>query len=180
MLKFITGNNGKYKEISEILEPIGIKRANIDLDEIQELDPYKIIRHKLNEALKHEKAGFFIEDTSTYYKAFNNKLPGTLMKWFLQVLKPIGLYKLAKKMDDTKAEMHAIIAYVDNRKKVHFFEGRTKGGIVKPRGKGGFGVDAIFKPVGSAKTFGQLKEKGSTKFSPRYKAAMKLKKYLLK
>lgn len=180
MLKFITGNNGKYFEVSTVLSPLKVKRVNIDLHEIQELDPHVIIRHKLNEALKVEKRNFFIEDTSTYYQALGGKLPGTLMKWFLQVLKPEGLYKLAKSLGNTRAEMHTIIGFVDKAKRVFFFEGSTKGQIVKPKGKYGFGVDVIFKPDGSNQTFAQLKREGSTSLSPRNKATQKLKKFLLK
>lgn len=182
MLKFITGNKGKFKEASEIFKPIKIKRVNVDLDEIQELDPQKIIRHKLKEAFKHHQSDFFVEDTSASYSALKNKLPGPFMKWFLDVLKPEGLYWLAKKLGNTKAEMRTIIAYTKNKNQVYFFEGVSKGRIVKPRGMGinGFGVDPIFLPDGSKLTLSQLKNFGGTKFSARNKAVNKLKKFITK
>lgn len=180
MLKFITGNKNKFKEISKALFPLNIKLVNINIEEIQELDPYKIIRHKLKEAFKQEKGNFFIEDTSTYYKALGNKLPGTLMKWFLDVLKPEGLYGLAKKLGSCDAEMRTVIAYAKNKSQVYFFEGRTKGKMVKPKGNGGFGLDPVFKPNSSSQTLAELKKSGLYKFSPRTKAALKFKAYLLK
>ena len=179
-LKFITGNDGKFKEQSAIFLPIKIKRVNIDLDEIQEVDPYKIILHKLKEAFKHESKNFFIEDTSCSYRALKNKLPGPYMKSFLVTLGTMGLYNMAKKLGDTRATMLTVIAYVKDKKHIFFFEGSTTGNIVKPKGSGGFGVDKVFMPKGSNKTMAQIKESGITKFSPRFKAAMKLKAFLLK
>jgi len=178
MLKFITGNKGKVKEMEAILAPLKFSPVNIDLDEIQDLDPYKIIRHKLSEAFNYHHAEFFIEDTSVYYKAFKNRLPGPFMKWFLQTLEPKGLYELARKMGRTGATMQTIIAYAKSPKQVYFFEASTNGSIVKPKGGYGFGVDVIFKPAGSAKTLAELKSSGSSIHSARYKAAMKLKKFL--
>ncbi len=182
MLKFITGNKGKVKEMTEILAPIKIRAVNIDLEEIQELDVYKIIRHKLKEAFKHHKRDFFVEDTSAYYQAFNKMLPGPFMKWFLYALEPKGLYELAKKLGDFGAEMRTIIAYAKSPKQIYFFEGKVKGRIVKPRGKHGFGVDPIFMPQGSSKTLAELKGEGTeiySKFSARGRGANKFKKFLL-
>jgi non-canonical purine NTP pyrophosphatase (RdgB/HAM1 family) len=180
MLKFITGNKGKFREISSVLQPLKIQQLEVDLDELQELDSYKIIRHKLQQAFKHQDGGFFVDDTSVYYKVLRNKLPGPFMKWFLQVLGTKGLFEITKKLGGTEAEMKTIIGYAKNRKQIYFFEGKTLGNIVKPKGLGGFGVDKIFKPQGSNKTLAELKTPGSSKFSPRFKAATKLKKYLLK
>jgi len=58
MLKFITGNKTKFKEVQAVLTPIKIKQVNIDLVEIQELDPRKIIEHKLRGAFKHRRGEF--------------------------------------------------------------------------------------------------------------------------
>ncbi len=182
MLKFITGNKGKLGEVKKILAPIKVTQLDIDLDEIQGLDHNDIIRHKLNEAFKHSSGPFLIDDTSTAFSCFKYQLPGTFMKWFLDVLKPAGLYNLAKKMGDTKAEMQTILAYADNKKRVYFFKAKVKGKIVSPRlmGKSGFGVDPIFVPKGSTKTLSQLKAEGGYELSARYKVGIKFKKFLLK
>ena len=41
MLKFITGNKTKFKEVSAVLAPIKLVMVNISLEEIQELDSAK-------------------------------------------------------------------------------------------------------------------------------------------
>ena len=53
MLKFITGNKNKFQEFQAILGEGNVEQLDIDLNEIQEIDAHKIIRHKLQEALKH-------------------------------------------------------------------------------------------------------------------------------
>ena len=60
-LYFITGNKGKLAEVQSILGPI--EALDIDLPEIQELDAHKIIRAKIEEAQKHQKGEFIVEDT---------------------------------------------------------------------------------------------------------------------
>ena len=179
MLKFITGNTGKFREISAILKPIKIKRLDVNLDELQDLDARKIIKQKLQQAFKYERGDFFVDDTSVYYEALKNKLPGPFMKSFLEVLGTKGLYEFAKKVGGTKAEMRTIIGYAKNKNQIYFFEGATNGNIVKPKGSGGFGVDQIFMPHGSNKTLAELKGSESSEYSPRFKATAKLKKYLL-
>jgi inosine/xanthosine triphosphate pyrophosphatase family protein len=55
MLYFITGNKNKFKEFQDILGEENVEQLDIDLPEIQEVDPHKIITYKLQEALKHHK-----------------------------------------------------------------------------------------------------------------------------
>lgn len=180
MLKFITGNNGKFHEIATVLAPIQIQRVKIDLDEIQELDPKKVIAHKLEQAFKHLRGDFFIEDTCLFFEGLNNKLPGPYARSFLESLGTKGLYELAKNIKNLNAELRTILAYVKDPKQIYFFESFTKGKMVKPKGRGGFGLDPVFMPLGAKKTLGELKESGGTKYSQRYLVALKLKKFLEK
>jgi non-canonical purine NTP pyrophosphatase (RdgB/HAM1 family) len=150
------------------------------LAEIQEVDPRVIIRHKLQEALKHYKGPLIVDDSSLFFSCFNFKLPGPLIKWFNEYVGMPGLAKLAKKMGDSKARATTIIGYAENPKKILFFEGTLNGKIVPPRGKYNFGYDLIFVPDGKTKTLSELKQSGDFASSPRGIAILKLKKYLLK
>ena len=75
---FITGNQGKLREVRELLPDI--QGIELDLTEIQELDATKIIRAKLAEAQKSHAGRFIVEDTSLYLDDMNG-LPGPLVKW---------------------------------------------------------------------------------------------------
>ncbi len=167
-------------EVQRVLAPLKISPSKIDLDEIQDLDPYKVIRHKLNQALKHKTPDFFIEDTSLVFKGLSSRLPGTYIKFFLDELGAEGLFKFVKKMGNPNFEMRTIIAYVQNNRKVNFFEGKLKGIVVAPKGSGGFGLDPILKPMGSKMTLAELKALEKYQLSTRYKAAFKFKQFLIK
>jgi inosine/xanthosine triphosphate pyrophosphatase family protein len=65
MIKFITGNANKFKEISAVVPGL-LEQLDVDLPEIQEFDAHLIIRDKLEAARLHHDDEFIIEDTSLY------------------------------------------------------------------------------------------------------------------
>lgn len=170
-LYFITGNKGKLAEVQSILG--NVEGLDIDLPEIQELDAHKIIQAKLEEAQKHQKGEFIVEDTSLYFESLNG-LPGPLIKWFMKTVGNDGLYKMAESFGNFNAEAKTIIGYSDSQNNIQFFEGNIKGTIVSPRGEG-FGWDPIFQPDGYSKTFGELSAEEKNSFSMRKIALEKLK-----
>lgn len=178
-LKFITGNKDKFKEVSGMLHPIEIEQLDIDLTEIQSLDPHEIIRHKLQEALKHEAGEFIVEDTSMYLDCLNGQLPGPYIKWFLKVLGPQGIANIALSMGQTGAKSMVVIGYAKNANDIKFFEGVNEGTIVSPVGENDFGWGPIFKPKGWDKTYGEMQRKEKYEISMRALATKKLKEFLL-
>lgn len=175
----ITGNGNKFAEIQHCLTdiPYGLQWCNLDLEEIQELDPKRVIEHKAHEALKQGYTNFILEDTSLYIEGLN-RLPGTFIKWFLNELGVEGIYKLACTMGNTQAQAKTIFAYVVNENTIHYFEGVTDGHIVVPRGNLGFGWSTIFQPVNSLRTYGELTVQEKQYYSQRTKALVKLKCFL--
>ncbi|GEM_PF-80882 len=180
----ITGNKKKFSEIREILE--NTKQLDIDLPEIQELDPKKIIRHKLKEAKKHYTGEFIVEDTSLSIDCLNG-LPGPLIKWFLEKLKVDGIYNITIKLHDTESEnknnigsalAKTMIGYSNKRGKIMIFEGTLEGNIVKPAVKTDFGWDPIFRPKGYTKSFAEMSKEEKNLISMRRIALEKLKIYL--
>jgi non-canonical purine NTP pyrophosphatase (RdgB/HAM1 family) len=174
-LYFITGNKNKFEEAKSIIADLN--QFELDLPEIQNIDPKIIIKAKLLEAFKHEKGEFIVEDTSLYLDCLNG-LPGPLIKWFLEKIGNDGLYNIAKKLNNFKAEAKTVIGYAKNKKEIKFFEGTVKGKIVTPKGDQGFGWDPIFKPDGFDKTFAEMIAEDKNKISMRRIALNKLKKYL--
>jgi len=176
-LYFITGNKEKFREAKTIL--YDLRQMNIDLPEIQSINPKEIIRTKLKEAFKHRRGEFIVEDTSLYLDCLNG-LPGPLIKWFMGTIGNEGLYKIAEKLGNNKAEAKTVIGYARDNENIYFFEGKIEGKIVSPRGKYGFGWDTIFKVSGLDKTFAELTIEEKNKISMRRKSFEKLKKFLNK
>lgn len=178
-LHFITGNKHKLAEFNQILSPeIKIIQLEIELDEIQSIDPRKVIEHKLIEATKHHSGEFLVEDTSLYLDALNG-LPGPLIKWFMQTLGRNGIYNIVQKTGQFGAQAKTIIGY-SNGKEVLFFEGLVKGSIVEPKAESEFGWDPLFKPEGHAKSYAEIGKSEKNKISQRKQALEKFKARYLK
>lgn len=174
-LYFITGNSNKFAEAKSVL-PF-IEQLNIDLPEIQGLDPKVIIEEKIREAFKHHAGEFIIEDQSFEMECLNG-MPGPLIKWFLESLGPEGIAELAEKYGNPIAKVSTIFGYAKGPEEIHYFDGVISGKIVSPRGSGGFGWDPIFLPDGSEQTFGEWKEKNTGPNAMRLQALNKLKDFL--
>lgn len=171
-LYFITGNKNKFEEAKAIIPEI--EQLDMDLTEVQGIDAHEIINAKLNEALKHHKGNFILEDTSLYLDAIPG-LPGPLIKWFMKTIGNEGLYNLAEKLGNTKAEAQTIFGYAKENGEISFYEGKQKGEIVKPRGEKGFGWDPIFQPEGHTKTLAEMSAEEKNEISTRRLALNKLK-----
>jgi inosine triphosphate pyrophosphatase len=172
---FITGNKNKFAEVKLILTDV--EQLDIELPEIQELDPRKIIEAKLQVAFQHTEGEFIVEDTSLYFDGLNG-LPGPLIKWFSQALGNDGLANLAQKLENNKAVAKTIIGYAKSPKEIHFFEGEVLGKIVPVTSESAFGWDPIFMPAGYEKTFAEMTTAEKNEISMRQMAVNKLKEYL--
>lgn len=176
-LKFITGSQGKFNEVSHILE--NLEQLDIDLPELQEIDSHKIIRAKLLAALEHNPGPLLVEDTSLHLDCLGG-LPGPLIKWFLQTLGAAGLVNIAIKMGNTKATARSLIGYARSPEEIYFFEGTISGDLVFPRGDKDFGWGPAFQPEGLDLTFGEMERDLKNKLSMRGQAALRLKEFLSK
>ena len=180
VLYFITGNEHKLEEVTEILAPqVKIYQLDVELAEVQSIDPQEVIRHKLIEAAKYQQGEMIVEDTSLSLEALGWKLPGPLIKFFVKALGTKGIYDLAEKYKLFGAEAKTCIGY-SNGREILFFEGVVKGKLVKPKGVSGFGWDPIFIPEGKTKTFAEMGQKQKNEISHRKKAVEKFKEYYLK
>lgn len=173
-LFFISGNLNKVREAQAIIPEV--EQIDLDLVEIQSLDPYIIITEKLKEAIKTQKGEFFVEDTSLYLDCLNG-FPGPLIKWFKDSLSIKGIAELVSKYKNKKAIVKTIIGY-SNGENINFFAGELQGKIVNPRGESNFGFDPIFLPDGHHKTMAEMSTEEKNVISMRKKALLKLKEHL--
>lgn len=174
-MHFITGNKNKLEEIKSVISDVD--QLEIDLIEVQDIDPKVIIEAKLQEAFNHHQGPFIVEDTSLYFESLKD-FPGPMIKWFLKSLGNKGLADLAQRLESQKAVAKVIIGYAKDKEDIKFFEGSIAGTIVAPRGETTFGWDPIFQPDGYEKTFAEMSSEEKNAISMRKIAAEKLKEYI--
>ena len=177
-LTFITGNANKAKELERSLK-LPVMHQKIDLIEVQSLDLYEIISHKAKEAYKILDSPVLVEDTSLEINALG-KIPGPFIKWFLKEIGNEGICTMIHNFKSRDAVAKSVFGYYDGSV-LKIFEGEIKGKISKvPKGKNGFGWDAIFIPKGSRKTRAEMSEQEQEKYSMRRIALSYLGEYLTK
>jgi inosine triphosphate pyrophosphatase len=175
---FVTGNQNKLRETrAKIGDEIPIEAHSLDLPEYQG-HPLEIASMKCRAAYDAVKAPVIVEDTSLCFNAFGG-LPGPYIKWFLENLKPEGLYKMLSAFEDKSAYAQCIFAYFDGEtmKDPILFDGRCPGTIVPPCAIARFGWDPIFKPDGFENTFADMDQDVKIQISHRGRALSKLQEF---
>jgi non-canonical purine NTP pyrophosphatase (RdgB/HAM1 family) len=176
---FITGNQHKADYLAKWLN-LPVEHQKVDLPEIQSLDAHEIVSAKARAAYSIVKKPVLVEDVSLTFTAMG-RLPGPLIKWFLEEIGPKGLVKIADGLPHRKAVASIVYAYYDGTD-VRFIESSTEGTVApKPRGLNAFGAkgwNPIFIPDGSTKTFAEMTDDEVRPFSQRAKAIEKLRAFL--
>ena len=175
----ITGNQHKADYLAKWLgRPIDHQK--IDLPELQSLDAHEIVTAKAQAAYDIIQKPILVEDVSLVFTAMG-RLPGTLIKWFLEEIGPEGLVKIADGLPHRKAVAGILYAYYDGTT-IQLFEGRAEGTVApEPRGLNAFGAkgwNPIFIPNGSTKTFAEMTDDEVKPFSQRAQAIEKLRIFL--
>ncbi|QQS39190.1 non-canonical purine NTP pyrophosphatase [Candidatus Woesebacteria bacterium] len=174
---FVTGNKGKFEEAKAILGKYDLEQKDIDLPEIQSLDPKEIIKAKLEAAYNVTSGELIVDDVAFYLECLNG-LPGPLIKWFLKTIGNEGLVKIAKNNNNLQVRVLVTIGYAKSKEEIIYFEDTIEGKVVDERGENGFGFDKIFEIPTLGKTLAELTIEEKNKIYPRGIALMKLKKYL--
>ena len=185
VVTFVTGNKKKLEEVKQILAsgdefPFDIVNKKIDLPELQG-DAFEIAKEKCKLASHEVNGPVFTEDTSLCFNALNG-MPGPYIKWFLEKCGHDGLNKMLDGFDDRTGYAQTIVAYTEGpTEKVHLFEGRTDGRIVRPRGSLDFGWDPIFEPnEGKGMTYAEMDKTAKNAISHRGRSFAKVRDFLLK
>lgn len=182
-LTFVTGNENKLKEVIRILGdnfPLQVVSQKVDLPELQG-EPDDISREKCRLAAKEIKGPVICEDTCLCFNALKG-LPGPYIKWFLDKLKPEGLYKMLSAYEDKTAYALCTFAYSSGNPddEILLFRGSTDGQIVEPRGPRTFGWDPCFLPDGFDKTYAELDKDVKNGISHRGRSLEKLREFFKK
>jgi XTP/dITP diphosphohydrolase len=173
---FITGNKNKLEEVRAITG-LKVVARNLDIPEIQALDVEEVAKAKALEAFKITGQPVIVDDTGMSIDALNS-LPGALVAWFLDTLKPEGIVKLLLQEKNRKASVSTCIAYADQTG-VFAFTGTVHGEIAESlRGESGFGYDPIFIPEGHNKTYAEMGSEEKNEISMRKIALTKFKEFM--
>ncbi len=108
---FITSNAGKAEQLSKYLKR-PVTHKDLELTEIQSLDPEEVTRHKVLEAYKITQAPVLIDDTSMTFGAFG-KMPGPLIKYFLEEIGGDKICQMIASFEDQSATYTVVIGFYD-------------------------------------------------------------------
>lgn len=186
-LVFATNNENKVKEIKSVLntnfEIISLKEAGITIDIPEPYNTlYENALEKSSVIYKLTNKNCFSEDTGLEVEALNGE-PGVKSARYAENETEYEsniaklLFKL-KPFTNKNAQFKTVISLIINDKQF-YFEGLCKGKIIdEPKGKNGFGYDAVFVPEGSNKTFAEMDLSEKNLYSHRKKAILKLTEFL--
>lgn len=139
---FITGNQNKADYLSRQLG-VQLDFVKVELDEIQEADPKRLLEHKLRQAYEAVDRPVLVEDVSLAFTALSG-LPGPYIKWFIDDAGAEACCRMLDGFEDRSAEAICTFGYFDGTE-FRYFQKRAPGSIAEhPRGDNGFGWDLIF------------------------------------
>ena len=159
MLYFITSNEDKFREVSNILKrysiSIAFKHAN--LLEIQADSIEDVAIAKVKDAYDKVKDEVIVEDDGLFIDALNG-FPSIYSSYVFKTIGNKGILKLMEGIDDRYAKFVSTIAYY-NGSRLKLFKGVVEGMIAREERGISWGYDPIFIPKGYSKTYAELKDK---------------------
>ena len=121
----------------------------------------------------------FLDKSPGIYSARWGGKQGDFDKAIKRVYRELNKKDKNWKIRKIKARFICALSISYLNKKIACVEGKVDGSIShKPKGKNGFGYDPIFIPQRSKKTFGEMKPSKKYKLDHRFKAFVKIKKFL--
>jgi non-canonical purine NTP pyrophosphatase (RdgB/HAM1 family) len=167
----VTGNANKLEEWRRQLpSDIEIDSVDVDLPEIQSIDPEEIMADKAKRAYEATGKPVVVEDVSAGLDKLGG-LPGPFVKFFIKKIGDDVLFQLAGN-ESEPAIVSCSIAYYDGQD-LFTVRGDIKGTVVASRGENGFGFDKTFVPEGQSLTYAEMSGEQKDRVSHR-SAAIKL------
>lgn len=189
-LLIATHNQGKFKEIKNLLQDLGFKLVSLkDLkikEEVEENGKTFIENAIIKAKFYGKKTGLLTlaGDAGLKVKALKGK-PGVKSKRYIEGSDEERNKKILGELrgipwEKRGAGFVSMMALFDPKKnKIWSFKGRCEGKITfKPEGKHGFGYDPIFLSDEVKKTFAQLTTREKNKISHRGQALRKVYQFL--
>jgi inosine/xanthosine triphosphate pyrophosphatase family protein len=184
-LFFITSDTSKPDEAQHFFPEV--KLENLDLPEIQSLDPHEVITAKAESISKGYisfipgDVGYIVGDFCCSLEC-QNGFPGTLVKWFEESFSDTDYgaseyNQICQLHNNFNATITVSIGLFRNFK-VNIFSNTLEGVIAEPKPGFGKGIYTVFVPIGSDKTLSQMTHEERNAISPRAKCFRDLQKFL--
>lgn len=178
---FVTGNQGKYQEVKQIMKPFGIQVEQIKINKPEiKSDSIKEIAEDAAQKLSQQlKKTIVCEDTGFFLQAFKN-FPGAHPKFVYEAIGFDGIFKLLENKERA-AYFMTVAAYCEPGQKAQTFEGKFNGQVADYIAKEDSHVqlpyDKIFIPHGYSQTWAEIPE-AKLKDNHRKQAFEKLAHFL--
>ena len=172
----MTHNHNKLLEFRELLS-IDIDIIDLDIEEIQALDVEKVAIAKAQFAYNATGKFVIVEDTGLYIEAWNG-LPGALTRWFLEALGVQGICNALRMERNRKCYIKTALVACDLNVLETFISNLDGEILFEPRGKYGFGFDAIIQPMGYQKSIAEFNPREKNVLSTRKKVVEQFEQYV--
>ncbi|SDF26953.1 dITPase [Methanolobus vulcani] len=175
---FVTGNNGKFREVKDILAARGFEVIqNTDgYPELQEDDLEPIAAYGAKWASDKLGLPVMVDDSGLFINVLNG-FPGPYSAFVEKNLGNPRVLKIMEGETERSAVFKSVIGYCEPGAEPLTFTGTVEGKIAfEELGTGGFGYDPIFDYNG--KTFGELGDEFKNKVSHRRRAVDKFVEWL--
>ncbi|UCD92958.1 MAG: XTP/dITP diphosphatase [Methanobacteriota archaeon] len=179
MIRFVTLNEGKYREVSGMLEGAGFEceMLAIDYPEIQCDTLEEVVKSSMAQLTGKIEGDFLIDDSGLFISSLGG-FPGVYSSYVYQTIGLEGVLRLLQDVENRAAEFRCCFGLCFEGRNV-LFVGGVQGMITQEkRGEGGFGYDPIFVPAGAEKTFAEIPTEEKNKLSHRGKALEKVLEFL--
>jgi XTP/dITP diphosphohydrolase len=176
-LTFVSRNPGKLREVRNVLAPFGlsVRWLRRELPEPQAASLEEVVAAKL-EAVRDVRGLVLVEDSGLFIPALNG-FPGVYSAHFLETWGFGPMFELLERRP-RKAYFRTVAGLRQGRR-TWTFGGEVHGSIApRARGKGGFGYDPIFLPLGWTRTFAQVPPAEKDAISHRARAVRKVGEFL--
>ncbi|MDK2825285.1 MAG: XTP/dITP diphosphohydrolase [Methanolobus sp.] len=175
---FVTGNKGKFREVSDILAAKGFEVIqNTDgYPELQEDDLEPIAAYGARWASDKLGLPVMVDDSGLFINVLNG-FPGPYSAFVEKNLGNPRVLKIMEGETERSAVFKSVIGYCEPGAEPLTFTGTVEGKIAfEELGTGGFGYDPIFDYNG--KTFGELGDEFKNTVSHRRRAVDKFVEWL--
>ena len=156
-LEVATANRNKLDEFRRLLPGYEVVGKKLNIEEIQSLDPYKVVSHKAIEAYKaNDFNPILVEETSLALRGLGGR-PGTYIKDFCEEAEMRRMIAESWLKGRDRAALAKVLLAVFDGSEVQIREGNTAGIIAETlRGTNGFGFDDMLIPEGETRTFAEM------------------------